>query len=79
MKYADDLCAKLLRDAAFYGELAIPDMFIEEVAFSICHSIKKYWTSNPQVSPTGILFKTKSLLAIQNGVRLCRTLEIETL
>lgn len=68
MPYAYDLFAKSCKVAGDYDESTLNNIFIGGVDSSILHSLRKYWTSNPQVHLTNIFIKAQSLLAIRKEI-----------
>lgn len=56
-KYADHLAAKLCRGADVYDEDTLNDEFIEKFDSPIRHSLRHYWTQNPQADLTDITFQ----------------------
>lgn len=65
MQYANSLCATSRKVAGVNDTSTLTDIFIKKVDFSICCSIKKYFTADLEADLTSTASKALSLLAIQ--------------
>lgn len=65
MQYADDLKANSGEMAEVYYEVTSNDIFIEEVDFSLCHSLRKNWARHPHADVIDMVSSVQFLPAIQ--------------
>lgn len=65
-QYANDLYANSCKFVDVYDKFTSTEIFIDSVDPFICYSFRDCWATNPQADMNNILFKTKSLLAIQS-------------